>query len=137
MQIARAWRQQASNLRLVGSRCRGCGHLMFPERVRCSECRSEDLDQHRFAGRGRVCALTTVYEAPLGFAAQVPYVAALVRLDEGLVVAAMLTDLEPEEAVIGMTVSMVTRRIIADGSDGPIVYGYKFSPEDGEAGRDR
>lgn len=137
MQIARAWRQQASNLRMVGSRCRGCGHLMFPERVRCSECRGADLEQHGFTGRGRVCALTTVYEAPLGFADQVPYVAALVRLEEGPVVAAMLTDLEPEDAAVGMAVSMVTRRIIADGNDGPIVYGYKFSPEDGEVGRGR
>jgi uncharacterized OB-fold protein len=137
MQIARAWRQQASNLRLVGSKCRGCGHLMFPERVRCPECGGADLERHGFGGRGQVCALTTVYEAPRGFADQVPYAAALVRLDEGPVVAAMLTDLEPGDAVVGMSVSMVTRRIIADGSDGPIVYGYKFSPEPVEAERGR
>lgn len=137
MQIARSWRQQASNLRLVGSECRGCGHLMFPERVRCPECGGADLARHGFAGRGRVCAVTTVYEAPHGFADQVPYAAALVRLEEGPVVAAMLTDIEPGDAVVGMSVSMVTRRIIADGSDGPIVYGYKFSPENGEAARDR
>ncbi|MBW2276937.1 MAG: Zn-ribbon domain-containing OB-fold protein [Deltaproteobacteria bacterium] len=136
MQIARAWRQQASNLRLVGSKCRGCGHLMFPERVRCSKCRGAELTSHGFAGRGLVSALTTVYEAPLGFADQVPYLAALVRLEEGPVVAAMLTDLDPGDAAVGMTVSMVTRRIIADGSDGPIVYGYKFTPDNGKAGRE-
>jgi uncharacterized OB-fold protein len=128
MQIARAWRQQASNLRLVGSRCRDCGELMFPERVRCPECRSADIESHRFCGRGEVRAHTTVYEAPRGFADQVPYAAALVRLEEGPVVAAMLTDLGPEEAAVGMAVTMVTRRIIADNSDGLIVYGYKFSP---------
>ena len=137
MQIARAWRQQASNLRLVGSRCRGCDHLMFPERVRCPECGGGDLERHGFAGHGEVCAVTTVYEAPRGFADQVPYLAALVRLEEGPVVAAMLTDVEPDRAVVGMSVSMVTRRIIADGSDGPIVYGYKFSPVNGEAGSGR
>jgi uncharacterized OB-fold protein len=135
MQIARSWRQQASNLRLVGSRCLGCEHLMFPERIRCPECGGAELEPHPFAGRGKVCAVTTVYEAPRGFADQVPYVAALVRLEEGPVLAAMLTDLEPGEAAVGMAVSMVTRRILADGSDGPIVYGYKFTPADGEVGR--
>jgi uncharacterized OB-fold protein len=101
---------------------------MFPERVRCRECRSGDIERHRFSGRGEVCAHTTVYEAPRGFADQVPYVAALVRLEEGPVVAAMLTDLAPGEAAMGMPVTMVTRRIYADNSDGLIVYGYKFSP---------
>jgi uncharacterized OB-fold protein len=101
---------------------------MFPERVRCRECRSADIERHRFCGRGEVCAHTTVYEAPRGFADQVPYVAALVRLEEGPVVATMLTDLAPDQAVVGLPVTMVTRRIIADNSDGLIVYGYKFSP---------
>jgi uncharacterized OB-fold protein len=40
----------------------------------------------------------------------------------------MLTDLDPEEAEVGMEVGMVTRRIQAHGDDGPIVYGYKFAP---------
>jgi uncharacterized OB-fold protein len=110
---------------------------MFPERVRCPECGGAELVRHGFGGRGQVCALTTVYEAPRGFADQVPYLAALVRLEEGPVVAAMLTDIDPGDAAVGMPVSMVTRRIIADGNDGPIVYGYKFSPENGVAGRGR
>jgi len=128
MQIARFWRQQPSSLRFEGSRCAGCDELLFPLRVRCPECGGSQLAAHQFCGRGEVVAHTTVYEAPLGFAPQVPYVAALVRLEEGPVIAAMLTDLEPEEAHPGMRVEMVTRRILADGSDGPIVYGYKFAP---------
>jgi uncharacterized OB-fold protein len=110
---------------------------MFPERVRCPACRGGDLERHGFGGRGQICAVTTVYEAPHGFADQVPYLAALVRLEEGPVVAAMLTDVDPGDAVVGATVTMVTRRIIADGSDGPIVYGYKFTPDDGQAGREQ
>ena len=44
------------------------------------------------------------------------------------VITAMLTDVEPADATPGMEVEMVTRRILADGNDGPIVYGYKFRP---------
>ena len=100
MQIARSWRQQPTNLRLIGSHCPSCGALDF----------------------------TLVYEAPRGFAEQVPYLAALVRLEEGPMVATMLTDVDPEDVAVGMPVTMVTRRISADGDSGPIMYGYKFAP---------
>jgi uncharacterized OB-fold protein len=128
MQIARFWRQQPSSLRLEGSRCPRCDDLLFPQRIRCPGCGGTELEPHQFSGRGTVLARTTVYEAPLGFAAQVPYVAALVRLAEGPVITALLTEIEPGEAAVGLEVEMVTRRILADGSDGPIVYGYKFAP---------
>ncbi|MDD5308145.1 MAG: Zn-ribbon domain-containing OB-fold protein [Deltaproteobacteria bacterium] len=129
MDIARSWRQQDSNLRLVGSRCRVCEALVFPQRLRCPSCGGADLADHAFQGGGTTVSVATVREAPRGFAGQVPYAAALVRLDEGPVVAAMLADVEPEEACPGMRVSMITRRIRQDGDDGPIVYGYKFAPE--------
>jgi uncharacterized OB-fold protein len=136
MQIARFWRQQPSSLRLEGSRCPRCDELLFPQRIRCPGCGSSELETYQFSGRGTVLTLTTVYEAPLGFAAQVPYVAALIRLVEGPVITAMLTDIEPGQAAVGLEVEMVTRRILADGRDGPIVYGYKFAPA-GEVPDDR
>jgi len=133
MQIARSWRQQPTNLRLIGSHCPSCGALDFPERIRCARCGAGDLEAHRYCGRGTVVVSSLVYEAPRGFADQVPYLAALVRLDEGPVVAAMLTDVEPEEVAAGMPVQVVTRRISSDGETGPITYGYKFAPVGGGA----
>ncbi len=128
MQIARSWRQQPTNLRLIGSSCTACGALDFPERIRCVKCGAGDLVNHRYSGRAEVLTHTLVFEAPRGFADQVPYVAALVRLVEGPIVAAMLTDVDPENVRVGMPVEMVTRRISADGESGPILYGYKFAP---------
>lgn len=130
MQIARSWRQQPTNLRLIGSSCPSCGALDFPERIRCAKCGANGLVNHRYSGRGEVLTFTVVYEAPRGFADQVPYIAALVRLAEGPTIAAMLTDVDPEEVRAGMAVEMVTRRISADGETGPIMYGYKFAPAD-------
>jgi uncharacterized OB-fold protein len=129
MDIARLWRQQPSSLKLQGSRCQSCEALLFPERIRCPECGGKKIEPFRFKGRGCVMSLTTVYEAPRGFACQVPYVAALVRLDEGPIISAMLTDVEPDGAMTGMRVEMVTRRIRSDDVDSPILYGYKFAPE--------
>jgi len=52
---------------------------------------------------------------------------ALVKLEEGPLVTAQLTDLEGEPA-IGMPVEMVTRKLRTDGARGMIIYGYKFRP---------
>ena len=55
-----------------------------------------------------------------------PYAVALVKLAEGPLVTAQLTDISPDEVEIGMPVEMVTRKIREFGEDGVIVYGYKF-----------
>lgn len=128
MQIARSWRQQASNLRLVGTRCPSCGELAFPSRILCVSCGCGELEDYPFKGDGAVFAFTTVFEAPRNFGEQVPYLAALVTLDEGPIVSTMLADIDIDEARIGMRVTMVTRKLKSDGEGGVIVYAYKFAP---------
>ncbi len=129
MHFARSWRQQSSNLRLVGSRCASCDAIFFPERIRCTGCGSSELKDYRLSGRGTISTVTRVFEAPRGFESQVPYFAALVELEEGPIICAMLTDVDQEDVSVGKKVSMVTRRILAHGDDGPIIYAYKFTPE--------
>jgi uncharacterized OB-fold protein len=75
-----------------------------------------------------VYSYSTVYDPPEGFAAQAPYTVALVRLEEGPLVTAQLTDVDGGDVEIGMPVEMVTRRQRADGEEGIISYGYKFRP---------
>jgi hypothetical protein len=54
---------------------------------------------------------------------------ALVKLEEGPIVTAQLTDLGDQPVQIGAPVEMVTRRLRQDGDErGMIVYGYKFRP---------
>jgi len=130
MDIARLWRQQGSSLRLMGSRCLSCETLLFPEHRYCPKCQSVSIDSFQFKGRGTVLSFTTVYEAPQGFTEQVPYIAGLIRLDEGPVIPAMITDLDSADVTLGMRVEMVTRKIRSDSADSPIVYGYKFVPEE-------
>lgn len=77
------------------------------------------------SGLGEIVSHTTVYDPPEGHEANAPYVLALIKLDEGPVVTAQLTDLDSEPA-IGDRVEMVTRRLTTEGTRGMIVYGYKF-----------
>jgi uncharacterized OB-fold protein len=73
-----------------------------------------------------VYSFSTVYDAPAGFIEYQPYTVALIKLHEGPLVAAQLTDVDVEDVHIGMPVEMVTRKIKEEGESGLIVYGYKF-----------
>jgi len=86
------------------------------------------MKPHRFGGEGEIYSFTTIYQAPLGYEGYVPYTVALVRLDEGPLVTAQLTDVERDKVHIGMRVEMVVRKIREYGEEGLIVYGYKFRP---------
>jgi hypothetical protein len=78
-----------------------------------------------FQGTGEVYSYTRVMEVPDSFRAQAPYYLALIKLDEGPLVTAQLTDVDGEPQ-IGDRVEMVTRKLMTEGERGMIVYGYKF-----------
>ncbi|MCE7986954.1 MAG: Zn-ribbon domain-containing OB-fold protein [Caldilinea sp. CFX5] len=80
------------------------------------------------SGRGEVYSYTLMYNVPQGFEEQKPYVVALVKLAEGPMVTAQLTDVDHNAVTIGMPVEMVTRKLREDGAEGQIIYGYKFRP---------
>jgi uncharacterized OB-fold protein len=82
----------------------------------------------QFSGKGEVYSFSTVYEAPAGYTDNQPYTVALVKLAEGPLLTAQLTDVDNDAVQIGMPVEMVTRRIKEEGENGLIVYGYKFRP---------
>ncbi len=81
-----------------------------------------------FRGTGTVYTYSLMYNVPQGFEEQKPYVIAIVQLDEGPMVTAQLTDINHDTVAIGMRVEMVTRKLREEGSEGQIVYGYKFRP---------
>lgn len=88
---------------------------------------SSAQQDYTFAGTGTIYSYTMVQEPPAGFEEQAPYLLALVKLDEGVMVTAQLTDVDGS-IKIGDRVEMVTRKLRTDGSRGMIVYGYKFRP---------
>ena len=94
------------------------------------ECGDEAKTLFEFSGRGEVYSYTTLSNAPAGYQASAPYTVALVKLDEGPMVTAQLTDLGNQDVEIGMPVEMVTRKLRSEGDDdrGMLVYGYKFRP---------
>jgi uncharacterized OB-fold protein len=129
MEIARHWRLKEQRYNLTGTICPACGEKSFPPREICPKCGAEGSAPFPFSGRGEVYSFTTIYEVPSGYEEQAPYTVALVRLEEGPLITAQLTDLGEAKPEIGLPVEMVTRRLRSDGDErGMLVYGYKFRP---------
>ncbi len=129
MEIPRHWRLKQQRYGLVGEVCPHCDAKIFPPRDVCPNCGGEAKTTFAFSGKGEVFSYTTIYEAPTGFDENAPYTVALVKLEEGPLVTAQLTDLGSQPVEIGMPVEMVTRRLRQDGDErGMLIYGYKFRP---------
>ena len=126
--VAHDWRLRGQRYRLEGEICQHCGAKIFPPRDICPECNQPAKEPYTLSGRGEVYSFSTVRNAPEGFERYAPYTVALVKLVEGPMVTAQLTDVAPPDISIGMPVEMVTRRIRVQGDDGTIAYGYKFRP---------
>jgi hypothetical protein len=70
--------------RLMIRRCAACGRMHFLPRYLCPACWSSDLEWIESCGRGTVHSFTIIRRAPLpAFTDRVPYVVALIDLEEG------------------------------------------------------
>ncbi len=128
MEVPRRWRTQSARYGLVGVVCDRCGRKSFPPRELCPECHAPTPCRYQFSGRGEVYSYSTVFQGPDGFADSTPYIVALVKLDEGPLVVAQLTEIDRADLRIGMAVEVVTRRLRDTGPRGIVLYGYKFRP---------
>lgn len=129
MENPRHWRLSEQRYRLVGEVCPDCDKKLFPPRDICPGCHGEVKIPYTFSGKGEIYSYTQVHQPPEGFEDQAPYPIALVKLEEGPLVTAQLTDLDPQGKIeIGTPVEAVIRKLRTDGKNGMIIYGYKFRP---------
>ncbi len=112
---------------LVGSRCSGCGEHFYPPRHICLNCYHEELDEVALSTRGELRSFTIARVALPGTAMTPPYVIAQVWLPEGVAVATVLTDVDPEAVSIGMPLELVVEKLSTD-SDGNDIMTFKFRP---------
>jgi len=90
--------------RLVVQRCTTCGHTQLYPRDRCLVCRGP-VEWVEASGRGTVYSFTVIrqnYSRP--FRDWIPYVVALVDLEEGPRVMTNIVECEPDAVRIGMAV---------------------------------
>lgn len=92
---------------LLLQRCDHCGLFQWYPKVACNECMSKNLVWTKCSGKGTVYSFTIIRQivGNPSWTADVPYVVALVDLDEGVRLEASITDCKPEGVHVGMAVS--------------------------------
>ena len=94
------WKAAAEG-RLLVQYCSSCGTPRFYPRLLCPSCHSDEHRWEQAAGTGTVYTFSVVRRAPSpAFAADVPYVVALIDLDEGVRMMANVVA-DPAEVAIG------------------------------------
>ena len=99
--LTRPFWEAAARGRLAIQRCRSCGYYNHPPRPACDRCLSTELSFEEVSGAGSVWSFTVMHQKSVaGFEQSVPYVTALVELDEQPMLL-LLTNLPgvPAEAV--------------------------------------
>ncbi len=98
---------------LLIQRCANCGTLRHPARPMCGACGSLDWEAVRSSGRGEVYSYVVHHHPPVpGFA--VPFVVALIELEEGTRIVSNLEGVAPEDVAIGLPVEVFFETIDDD-----------------------
>ncbi|NIM69817.1 MAG: hypothetical protein GTN86_04160 [Xanthomonadales bacterium] len=93
--------------RLLLQRCPACQAYQFYPRTLCSACLAHEPEWVAASGRGSVRSFTVIrHPVSPAFADEVPYVLALVRLDEGPTLMSVLRHCAPADVTIGMPVEV-------------------------------
>jgi uncharacterized protein len=88
-------------------RCIACGHRQFPPGPVCVTCLNDDLEWITAAGRGTVASYTVVRWSPNpAYAADAPYVLALIALEEGPRMLTNIVGSPPDAVRIGAAVAV-------------------------------
>ena len=108
------WRA-ARHHTLVLPRCNQCGEFWFPPALFCPACLSGDMALRKVSGRGRVYTFSVVHRANHpAFAGEVPYVVAVIELDEGPRMLSNVVDIDPDKVRCDMRVAVKFLDLAAD-----------------------
>jgi len=118
-----------AKLRLEAARCRACGRLSYPHRLRCIRCGSEEpCEIVPLPRRAEVYTAATIHVPVPGLCT--PYTVVVAELDDldgtGVRVLVRLTGAAPGSVAIGDRGEMVFRRVAI--RMGVPDYGYAFLP---------
>ncbi len=98
------WRAAAAG-HFTLPRCDACYHVHFPPRRWCPHCWTDGLSWVEVSGRARVLTFSVVHQPPSeNF--QVPYVLAVVKLEEGPQMMCNIVGCAPSDVVVDMDVKV-------------------------------
>lgn len=109
---AAPWWSGTAQGELRYQRCDDCDSVIFYPRSLCPKCFSASLSWFVATGGATIYAVTVIHRAPAsGLSAEVPYVVALVDVDEGFRMLTRIVDVAPSQVRIGQRVELVFREL--------------------------
>jgi uncharacterized OB-fold protein len=106
--------------RLTTTKCKRCEKVLWPPRIVCPDCLSDELEWIDLGLDGELYAFTEMrLGAPLGFVEDVPFCIGIVKIG-GLSISARIDDAEYEDLEIGAKVQLK----IVELDDGRVFYRF-------------
>lgn len=103
-------------------KCKKCGRVTYPKRVRCLNCKSTEFDTLAFSEYGNVVTFTQSYQLPWGI--DEPYLTlGVIKFDNGVKTLGRISS--PEISTGGRVKASWEKIRVIDGED---VYGWMFTP---------
>jgi uncharacterized OB-fold protein len=90
-------------------RCKNCAKVVFYPRAICPHCHSDQLEWIVASGKGTIYSYTVAHQAFGPFAADVPFIVALIELEEGVRMMSRIVDAPREHVTIGAPVIVTIR----------------------------
>lgn len=95
-------------------RCNACSKAVFYPRSICPYCHADSLSWIVASGKGTIYSYTVAHQAFGPFAEDVPFVVAIVELEEGARMMSRIVDAPRERVTVGAAVSVTFERIGED-----------------------
>ena len=112
---------------LIANTCDSCGARFLDRRNACARCGGREFNVTSLATTGKVTSFTIVQRAAPGV--KVPFVSAVIGLDDGASVQANIVDTEPDpdHIALGMAVKLTTF-VAGTDDNGTEVVAFAFAP---------
>ena len=109
---AKPYWDAAREERFIIQKCTDCGSHIFYPRIACPDCFSDNVDWVEASGKGTVYAYTVVENnCPSAFVQKVPYVVAVVKLEEGVQLLTNIVDCDPYQVRCDMPVRVTFEKL--------------------------
>jgi uncharacterized OB-fold protein len=114
--IVNQWAQPfwdaANEKRLSIQKCKDCEKHIFYPRIGCPHCFSENVEWVEASGKGTVYSFTVVESnSPSAFINDIPYVVAVVKLEEGVQMLSNVVGCDPSEVSCDMPVEVTFEKL--------------------------
>lgn len=107
--------------RLTTTKCKKCGKVLWPPRIVCSSCLSDEMEWIDLGTEGELYAFTEMrLGAPIGFVEDLPFCIGIVKIG-GLLISARIDNTKYEDLKIGQKVQLK----VVELEDGRVFYRFE------------